>query len=303
VPLSHLPGFNEIARIRFGATTPALLDWFTEFNAGKPYEETVKPFNFMLSLQLRSDIDIAASDLDLTDGSGRAKAPRPAAPFSRSAVEAANTAFDRKTGKPIAPALLMPFGRSLTRYHLHSESKFLGGEDDSSGVLQRRHVHALALRMIGKESDALEQRSQLGEGDSDITHPLDGGDVGRLLGHAWRVQKQLGISDRDLQSRAKISHHTLARLRHSGGKTGDALRVVRAAEAFRKEEINQQVADSALLQFANSLAVQLGGPARLAARLGMTRQYVGRVLKAERPISDSFRIEVSRLIGGGDSAG
>lgn len=295
VPLSHLPGFNAIARSRYGATTPALLSWFDQFNEGKTYAETVKPFNFMLSLQLRSDIDIASADLDMLAERSGATAPRPAAPFSRSADEAADQAFDRTTGRPIPRELLKPLARSLTRYHLHSESKFLGGEDDAAGVLQRRRVHALALRMIGKESDALEERTYLGEGEADITHPLQGGDVRRLFEYAWRLQSQLGISDRDLQGQAGISHHTLAKLRRFGGKAEDALRLVRAMEVFRKRAIAQQKEDAELLALAHLLAEKFGGVARLAQRLHLTRQYVGRILKSERPVPDAFRLEMARL--------
>ena len=38
------------ARSRYGATRPAVLDWFKRYNEGRPYAEQVKPFNFLLDL-------------------------------------------------------------------------------------------------------------------------------------------------------------------------------------------------------------------------------------------------------------
>jgi transcriptional regulator with XRE-family HTH domain len=228
----------------------------------------------MLSLQLESDLALAAADLDGLADRGRADAPRPAAPYTRNPSEAAANAFDRRTGQPIDTASLKTLARSLVRYHLHSETKFLGGEDDAVGTLRRRHIKALAIQSIGKEADALEDRQFLGEGDADISYPLEGADFARLFAHAWSLQTQLGVSDRELATRARISHHTLAKLRRSGGSVEDATRLVQAMEAFR-------------------------GAAALAKRLGFSRQYVGRILKGERPVSHDFARKLHRLFGSG----
>ena len=47
---SQLPGFDQPAVSRYGATSPELLRWFKKHNEGSLYHDQVKPFNFLLSL-------------------------------------------------------------------------------------------------------------------------------------------------------------------------------------------------------------------------------------------------------------
>jgi len=63
----------------------------------------------------------------------------------------------------------------------------------------------------------LEERLFLGEGEADVVHPLDAPTLGRVFDHAWKTQADFGISDRELEVAARISHHTLAKLRRAGG--------------------------------------------------------------------------------------
>jgi len=49
------------------------------------------------------------------------------------------------------------------------------------------------------------------------------------------------------------------------------------------------------LKEAEVLARELGSVAALASAMGMTRQYVGRILKGERPVSDDFAREIGKL--------
>ena len=297
VPLGHLPGFNEPSRSRYAATTPELLSWFSEFNEGKPYSEQIKPFNFMLSLQLRSDMEIAPSHPDDLTDRGRARAPRPAAPFSLHPADAARTAFDRGTGKPVQPAMLKTLARNLVRYHLHPEAKFQNGDADAVGVLSRRHVRALAFRAIGKEAHDLEGRLTLGEDvQPDRTLPLGASDIGKLLAHAWKQQAALELSDRELSAAAGLSHHTLTKLRRLGGRTSDILKIVQAVETTRQARLAEKQASRLLVQNANRLVDHFGSVASLARDLGMTRQYVGRILRGERPASAEFAARVEQLM-------
>lgn len=50
------------ARSRYGATRPAVLNWFKRFNESRSYAEQVKPFNFLLTFFPRRQEDIAAED-------------------------------------------------------------------------------------------------------------------------------------------------------------------------------------------------------------------------------------------------
>jgi hypothetical protein len=295
VSLAHLRGFPEPAMSQYAATTPELLSWFESYNRDKAYAYQVRPFNFMVSLQLASDLALAASEPDILADWGKADAPRPAAPYSRNPTEAAANAFDRKTGGPVDPASLKTLARSLVRYHLHPETKFLGAEDGAVGVLQRRHVGVFGIQATGKEADALEERQFLGEGDADITYPLDGTEFAKLFARVWSLQAQLEISDRELTARAKISHHTLPKLRNAGGSVADATRLIQAIEAYRRERQETVEAKGEILQIAQAQADALGGAAALGNEIGMSRQYVGRILKGDRPVSDTFVRGVMRL--------
>jgi hypothetical protein len=46
---SDRPGFEKPAASRYGAAKPGLLRWFDAYNEGRPYEDQVRPFNFMLA--------------------------------------------------------------------------------------------------------------------------------------------------------------------------------------------------------------------------------------------------------------
>ena len=126
-------------------------------------------------------------------------------------------------------------------------------------------------------------------------HPMDGADIGGLFKFIWTMQAELGLSDRDLESEARVSHHTLAKLRKSGGAADVGLRLVQAIETFRINDAAIRAESDRGLREAQDLAAELGGPAALARRLGMTRQYVGRILRGERPVPDDFAAQIGRV--------
>ena len=66
---------NRPATSRYGATTPALLKWFKQFNCGREYGDQVKPFNF-LSAFTRPRIRIARGTA-MRDAQTRATAKAP----------------------------------------------------------------------------------------------------------------------------------------------------------------------------------------------------------------------------------
>jgi len=109
VRLDHLQGFSAPARSQYAATTPELLSWFEGHNRDRAYVDQVRPFNFLLSLQLRSDLDLAASDPDALIARGKADAPRPAAPFTKNPDEV--VPFDRVNSEAIDPRHLKSLAR------------------------------------------------------------------------------------------------------------------------------------------------------------------------------------------------
>jgi hypothetical protein len=167
VDLSYHPGLGEPAVSRYGATTPKLLGWFKQLNRGRKYAEQVKPFNFLIAFQGRQH-------LTETDGEpwvpkrGRPRKPsplRPVAPFSRNISEAAQTAFDRETDRPVESDSLVTYSEALAQYHLRPEAKFLHGDFFDRGRTERRHVIAVQILHIGKEANKWEEQYFLGPDD------------------------------------------------------------------------------------------------------------------------------------------
>lgn len=173
VDLGPLPGLDQPAVSRYGATTPRLLAWFDGYNATRPEQERVRPFNFLLAFQtdplaVMSALDDRAS-LEVNEQpveKGRRRAgvdlPRAIAPFDRSPRSAISKCFDRGTGRPIDPSLLKTYRQALAQYHLHPETKFLGGGYLDHGVTRRRRIVASSVECIGKEANRWEEQAYLG---------------------------------------------------------------------------------------------------------------------------------------------
>ena len=225
----------------------------------------------------------------------RRREPRPAAPYFKRAQEAKDHAFDRERGDPIPPSWLKSHGRSLVRYHLHPESKFEGGDYDQLGVLQRRHVRALALQAISKESDNLEENEFIGEDAGPIEHPMQESSVKNIAAFVFETQKRHGISDRTLLDRAKVSPHTLKALRE-GKRIADAslTMLLRAAEDLRQEADPIAAAICKALEELHQLRDNVGGRNKLAKLLGVSGPYLGRVLRGEKPMTEQLVERLAR---------
>lgn len=48
VPLNWHPALQRPAAIRYTASSPQLLNWVARWNQGRPYEEQIRPFGFLL---------------------------------------------------------------------------------------------------------------------------------------------------------------------------------------------------------------------------------------------------------------
>ncbi|HUY24289.1 MAG TPA: hypothetical protein VMV09_03155 [Candidatus Saccharimonadales bacterium] len=138
--------------------------------------------------------------------------PRVVAPFDKDAEAAARRCFDRETGEPVDRALLKTYRQALAQYHLHPESKFLGGGYLDRGVTQRRHVIASSVECIGKEANRWEEQAHLGQDETaQIVYgqPLEASaiDLDRLRQHMWQVPV------RTLAREAGLATQTIQRLR------------------------------------------------------------------------------------------
>jgi len=282
-----MAGFDAPATSQYAATTPELLRWFDDYNEKKPNGHRVFPFGFLLSLQAKSRIEMAADEPDaLAHELWRRRDPRPAAPYFKEPSEAKDHAFDRERGDAIPASWLKSHGRSLVRYHLHPETKFQGGEFDQRGPLKRRHVFALAQQSIGKEADNIEENEFIGE-DADPPHyGVYLTDRAAIAAAVFEVQKLYGVSDRRLIDEAKVSHHTLAGLKE-GKRIADAslMKLFTAAEALRHEADPIAAAMDKALANLRRLKDEVGGRNKLARLLGVTGPYAGRVLRGEKPMT------------------
>jgi transcriptional regulator with XRE-family HTH domain len=66
-------------------------------------------------------------------------------------------------------------------------------------------------------------------------------------------------------------------------------------EALRKERAEATERDGRILELAVGLSTELGGAAALARELELSRQYVGRILRGERPVTPEFERAVEAL--------
>lgn len=167
--LDFHPAMNSPAVSRYGATAPELLRWFDGFNANRLYCDSVKPFGFMLALHAKRDWngEEAIAPQTRRGRPPKVKPLKPVAPFDRDPAKVAIAAFDRKSGQPVPAYALQTYGGALTQYHLHPESKFLGGNHLDRGRTRRRHIQAIGIRHIGKEANELDRQQKLGA-DSEL---------------------------------------------------------------------------------------------------------------------------------------
>jgi len=177
VDLSYHDGLNRPAASRYGATTPALLNWFKRFNRERAYGEQVKPFNFLNSFQARLQLQLSDADQLAIAKRGRPRKQssiKPVAPFDKDMRKASQSAFDRETRNSVKSDTLMTYAEALAQYHLRPEAKFLYGDFFDRGRTERRHIIASQIIHIGKEANKWEERYFLGEvDDSEIEYGLD----------------------------------------------------------------------------------------------------------------------------------
>lgn len=205
MPRLHFhPAMNAPAVSRYGATAPELLRWFNGHNANRSYRDQVKPFGFLLSLRAKQDWQLreAVTSQPRRGRPPKAKRPKPIATFERDLAKVAATAFDRKSGQPVPADALQTYDEAVAQYHLHPESKFLGGDYCDRGTTRRRHIRASGIRHIGKEANELERQ--------------------KMLGTDGKLNPDYGFADENLEQ-----------LRDKLAVLADALGKARAARALR----------------------------------------------------------------------
>lgn len=301
--LDQLPGIDEAAATRYGVTNQTLLNWFKGYNTGVVERDRVWPFNFLLTYQAKSRLEMAAVDPEaLSSSLWRKRSPKPASRYSSDLTSDRPEVFDRQTGEAIGWEHLRSYRRTLSRHHLHSESKFRGGEDAELGTLSRRHVEAWAASAIGKEADNLDEREAFGDGDDPMDYGVAVEDRQKLLADIGALQAEFGISNRQLAAVARVSHHTLTALRNGGRVTRRSMfAVVVALEGIRREQLAAAEDQKKWLEVARRLRDELGSGNKLADLLGVSRPFMHRVLTGGKPVSGTMIARLhnaSQRVGG-----
>jgi hypothetical protein len=169
VILDWHPSLSLPAAQRYSASSPHMLAWLDQYNAGKSYEDQVRPFGFLLVFTAKSGLLADYPDLAscAVDASPRGRPPKclelkPIAPFDIDPARALSKVFDRLTGKPVRAEQLKTYAEALAQYHVSPEHKFENGDYLDRGRTERRHVVATAFVWIGKEAN---QVGESGEAD------------------------------------------------------------------------------------------------------------------------------------------
>lgn len=282
VTIDDLPGFDQPAVTRYGATTPSLLRWFKAYNATRPYREQVRPFGFMYAYQ---PLPVARLETPAVGEAGVPRdLPRVVAPFHESPLAAIKKAFDRNTGLPVDASQLRTYQQSLAQYHLHPEAKFHNGDYLDHGLTQRRHVRAEHLEFIGKEANRWEEQYFLGV------------DPGAQVVYGSTVDSNT------LRARVREcaeAHGVPALASASGVSVRTVVSVVRGGRRSRPSTLARLVqAGSRLDERASHRALELGerldrvrqaseqeGLRALARRSGVSASHLSEVLAGKRHLS------------------
>lgn len=169
VSLDWHPCLSLPAAQRYSASSPHMLAWLHKYNAGKSYEDQIKPFGFLLVFTAQSGVLADFPDLEscLADEPKRGRPAKredlkPIAPFDSDPARARAQVFDRLTGKPVRSEQLKTYADVLIQYHLSPEHKFANGDHMDRGRTRRRHVVAVGFTWIGKEANRV---GEGGKGD------------------------------------------------------------------------------------------------------------------------------------------
>jgi hypothetical protein len=159
LPFEHLPAIG-----RTTLSSPFLMKSFESLNAGKPYSQQIKPFNFLLTSHVSpfghpqgADPErfhlISTYDSDPRKWLGKEWIDQHSGNRYR-----ITTRGDYVTKYAVR---VKTYGEVVTEYEYHRETKcadFLGDPCDrrTIGLLQRRHIKIDSIKCIGKESNSIE---------------------------------------------------------------------------------------------------------------------------------------------------
>jgi len=217
---SKLTNSNTPAVSRYSATTPALEKWFDLHNKDKPYRDRVRPFNFLLAMQVPRQL----------------KKLKPVSPYDMDHTKALRRCFDRATGEKVGSRQLKTYLDALAQYHLHPESKFLNGDYFDKGRTERRHVTVKAIRYIGKEANKWEEQFLLGANpDAQIEYGISPAHQAKTIDLIRKGTKIYGL--RKLAKMAHMSYQQLSAIT-TGKAIPHAKTLAKLSDAINKLDRN-----------------------------------------------------------------
>ncbi|MGA2636192.1 hypothetical protein [Methylocella sp.] len=292
VDFAFRPEMSEPARSRYGATRPAVLDWFKRFNEGRSYAEQVKPFNFLLSFFARRQEDLLATD-PANSWDPKLEEMRPVAPYEKNLSKALPRVFDRSSDelKPVPAEWLRTVAEVLRDYHRQPEYKFLGGGWNEEGILRRRHVFAERIEDIGKEADGWEEDDARTEDqDTVLTYPPSSTDRERM------VELIKSVGKRELAREAKIAMRAIGAIYNRGENVSDAQlkRMANAAERIERRRREHHKNASATITWLKSQSEEIGLVA-LASSLRVDAANLAKVISGKRAPSKALLADAAKL--------
>lgn len=159
LPFASLPAVGRVS-----ITSPPVMKAFLGFNQGKPYEQQIKPFNFLLSCQVLPfghppGVDPERFHL-ITPYNSDSRRWIKARWIDRYSGTSHSITTDGHHGTQ-KTVRVKTYGDILREYEYHPEAKCNDATGDvcgkrSTGLLARRHILVGRIRSIGKESNVLE---------------------------------------------------------------------------------------------------------------------------------------------------
>jgi DNA-binding phage protein len=227
VVVDDLTFLKDPAVSQYTTSNPTLHGWFKERNKGRGYRKRIKPFNFFLIP--RPKVNWANPCRDR---------PAPVAPYDNDVNKSLKNCYDRKTGALIDPSELKTCQEALAQFYLHPESKFSNADYLDTGETGRRHIIAMAVEQIGKESNRLDEQWHTGPiEDAQIHYGFVPSDIEHLIEVLRKVASKFGTSE--LADTADISRGHLERILKKQSPLSRKL-LARVLKAMRILEENER---------------------------------------------------------------
>ena len=291
VDYAFRPEMMKPARSRYGATRPAVLNWFKRYNEGRPYAEQVKPFNFLLTFFARRQEDLTTED-PTHEWDPKFEQMRPVAPYETDTDKALRRVFDRGSDhlEAVPKKWLRTVADVLRDYHRQPEYKFLDGGWNEKGILRRRHVFADTIEDIGKETDGWEEdEARTEDQDTVLTYPSSSYDRKRMVALIKSVGK------RELMREARIAMRTIDAVWVGQDIADDDLkRLADAAERIVRRKQKSDDEQARAVAWLKSKRDETGLIA-LAKMLGVDAANLGNVISGRRTPSKPVIDKIDQL--------